>query len=106
MAVDANILIFERLKEELRWGRSLAGAIDEGFKRAWTSIRDSNVSSLITCLILFWLGTSIIKGFALTLAIGILVSMFSAITVTRLFLKAIMTERLHNYVWLFGGRRE
>jgi len=106
MAVDANILIFERVKEELKWGKSLAGAIDEGFKRAWTSIRDSNVSSLITCLILFWLGTSIIKGFALTLAIGILISMFSAITVTRLFLKAIMTERLHNYTWLFGDKRQ
>ncbi len=106
MAVDANILIFERVKEELRWGRSLAGAIDEGFKRAWTSIRDSNVSSFITCLILFWLGTSIIKGFALTLAIGILASMFSAITVTRLFLKAIMVERLHNYTWLFGGSKK
>ncbi|PIQ75080.1 MAG: protein translocase subunit SecD [Candidatus Portnoybacteria bacterium CG11_big_fil_rev_8_21_14_0_20_40_15] len=106
MAVDANILIFARMREELNWGKSLGGAIDEGFKRAWTSIRDSNISSLITCLILFWLGTSIIKGFALTLAIGILVSMFSAITVTRIFLKAIMTERLHNYVWLFGGKKQ
>lgn len=105
MAVDANILIFERTKEELKWGKSLGGAIDEGFKRAWTSIRDSNISSLITCIILFWFGTSIIKGFALTLAIGILVSMFSAITVTRVFLKVIMTEKLHNYVWLFGGKK-
>jgi preprotein translocase subunit SecD len=105
MAVDANVLIFERLKEELRWGKSLGGAIDEGFNRAWTSIRDSNVSSLITCAILFWFGTSIIKGFALTLAIGIVVSMFSAITLTRIFLKAIMTEKLHNYVWLFGGKK-
>jgi len=106
MAVDANILIFARMREELKWGKSLPGAIDEGFKRAWTSIRDSNISSLITCAILFWLGTSIIKGFALTLAIGILVSMFSAITITRLFLKAIMTERLHNYVWLFGAKKK
>jgi protein-export membrane protein SecD len=106
MAVDANILIFARMREELKWGKTLAGAVDEGFRRAWTSIRDSNVSSLITCLILFWLGTSIIKGFALTLAIGILISMFSAITVTRIFLKAIMTERLHNYVWLFGARKK
>lgn len=104
MAVDANILIFERLKEELKWGKSLAGAVDEGFKRAWTSIRDSNISSLITCAILFWLGTSIIKGFALTLAIGILASMFSAITVTRVFLRAIMTERFNNLLWLFGRR--
>ncbi|MBI4709261.1 MAG: protein translocase subunit SecD [Candidatus Portnoybacteria bacterium] len=106
MAVDANILIFERTKEELRWGKGLSGAIDEGFKRAWTSIRDSNMSSLITCLILFWLGTSIIKGFALTLAIGILVSMFSAITVTRLFMKAIMVEGMEKYIWLFGGKKD
>lgn len=87
MAVDANILIFERMKEELKNGRGLSGAIDEGFKRAWPSIRDSNISSLITCVILFWLGTSIVKGFALTLAIGIIVSIFSAVTATRIFLK-------------------
>ena len=105
MAVDANILIFARMKEEIRWGKTLAGAIDEGFRRAWTSIRDSNVSSMITCVILFWLGTSIIKGFALTLAIGILLSMFSAITVTRIFLKLIMTPRLENRLWLFGVRK-
>lgn len=102
MAVDANILIFERTKEELRWGKSLGGAIDEGFKRAWTSIRDSNVSSLITCLVLYWLGTSIIKGFALTLAIGILVSMFSAIFVTRSFLRLVVSEKMGNKLWLFG----
>jgi len=102
MAVDANILIFERLKEELRWGKSLGGAIDEGFKRAWTSIRDSNASSLITCLVLFWLGTSIIKGFALTLAIGIAVSMFSAVFVTRNFLKLFVSERMGKHLWWFG----
>ena len=102
MAVDANILIFERLKEELRWGKSLGGAIDEGFKRAWTSIRDSNASSLITCLVLFWLGTSIIKGFALTLAVGILVSIFSAVFVTRNFLKIFVSERMGKRLWLFG----
>jgi len=102
MAVDANILIFERLKEELRWGKSLGGAIDEGFKRAWTSIRDSNASSLITCLVLFWLGTSIIKGFALTLAIGIAISMFSAVFVTRNFLKLFVSERMGKRLWLFG----
>lgn len=105
MAVDANILIFERMKEELRWGRSLAGAVDEGFKRAWTSIRDSNVSSLITCAVLFWLGTSIIKGFALTLAIGILVSMFSAITLTRNFLKLAVGEKMEKRKWLFGIKK-
>ncbi|HRY52583.1 MAG TPA: protein translocase subunit SecD [Candidatus Portnoybacteria bacterium] len=105
MAVDANILIFERMKEELRWGKSLGGAIDEGFKRAWTSIRDSNASSLITCLVLFWLGTSIIKGFALTLAIGILVSMFSAIFITRNFLKLFVSEKMEKHLWWFGVRK-
>ena len=82
MAVDANILIFERLKEELRAGHSLRSALEAGFSRAWTSIRDSNLATLITCAILFWFGTGIIKGFALTLAIGVLVSMFTAITAT------------------------
>jgi len=101
MAVDANILIFERTKEELKSGKSLGGAIDEGFKRAWTSIRDSNVSSLITCLILFWLGTSVIKGFALTLAIGIVISLFSAITVTRTFLKLTGGTKLEKFKWMW-----
>jgi len=101
MAVDANILIFERTKEELRAGKSLTGAVEEGFQRAWPSIRDSNVSSLITCLILFWLGTSIIKGFALTLALGIIVSMFSAITVTRTFLRLTSGTRLEKLHWMW-----
>lgn len=87
MAVDANVLIFERLREELRRGKPLQTAMDDGFKRAWLSIRDSNVSSLITCGILTWFGTSLIKGFALTLAIGIVLSLFTAITVTRTLLK-------------------
>jgi preprotein translocase subunit SecD len=90
MAVDANVLIFERLKEELRGGRMLNQAIELGWKRAWLSIRDSNVSTLITCVILFWYGSqfgaSIVKGFALTLALGVLVSMFTAVVVTRSFL--------------------
>ncbi|MCW1929967.1 MAG: protein translocase subunit SecD [Candidatus Kerfeldbacteria bacterium] len=86
MAVDANVLIFERLKEELRAGKSIDSAVEEGFKRAWLSIRDSNSSSLITCLILYWFGSSLIRGFAITLAIGIVISMFSAITITRNFL--------------------
>jgi preprotein translocase subunit SecD len=90
MAVDANILIFERLKEELLAGRNLRQAIDLGWKRAWTSIRDSNISTLITCIILFWFGNaygaSIVKGFSLTLALGVLVSMFTAIIVTRTIL--------------------
>lgn len=87
IAVDANILIFERMKEEIRRGRTLGTAIDLGFSRAWPSIRDSNVSSLITSLVLFYFGTSIIRGFAVTLALGIIVSMFSAIFVTRTFLQ-------------------
>ena len=106
MAVDANILIFERMKEELRLGRSLVGAIDAGFARAWTSIRDSNVATLITCLILFWFGdqfgASLVKGFALTLALGVLVSMFSAITVTRTFLLALVGSPVMRHLWLFG----
>lgn len=92
MAVDANVLIFERFKEELRRGRSIDEALRYGFDRAWTSIRDSNVSSLITATVLFWLGTSVVKGFALTLGIGVLISMFSAISVSRTFLRLILTK--------------
>lgn len=86
MAVDANILIFARMKEELKQGKNLPLAIKEGFSRAWPSIRDSNLNSLIVCVILFFISTSFIKGFALTLALGILVSMFSAIFITRILL--------------------
>src|SRR3989344_2269924 len=89
MAVDANVLIFERAKEEKRKGKTSMDAFHEGFKRAWLSIRDSNISSLITAAILFWLGTSAVKGFALTLGIGVLVSMITAISVSRTFLFAI-----------------
>lgn len=89
MAVDANILIFERMREELRSGRSFAVAIELGFARAWTSIRDSNVSSIITSLILIYFGSGIVRGFAVTLLIGVLISMFSAIIVTRTFLRLI-----------------
>ncbi len=89
MALDANILIFERMREEIRWGRGKKDALKLGFDRAWSSIRDSNVSSLITCMILYGFGTGLIRGFALTLAIGILVSMFTAITVTRTLLRMI-----------------
>lgn len=102
MAVDANVLIFERTREEIRSGRALRNAIDEGFNRAWLSIRDSNVSSIITALILAWFGTSIIKGFAITLAIGILVSMFSAITITRTFLRLVSGEWLERRHGLIG----
>ena len=87
MAVDANILIFERTKEELRVGKSLPAAIEAGFNRAWNSILDSNVSSLITATILFLFGSSTIRGFGLVLIIGVLVSMFTAVTVTRTMLR-------------------
>lgn len=94
MAVDANILIFERVKEELRWGKPKHEALFAGFNRAWSSIRDSNVSSLITTAILFNFGTGAIRGFALTLAIGIMVSMFSAITVSRTFLRIFWVRKI------------
>jgi len=110
MAVDANILIFERMKEELRRGRTLNAAIDAGFRRAWTSIRDSNVSTFITCLILYWFGNqfgaSLVKGFALTLAIGVAISMFSAITVTRTFLKMVVGSPLAKNHWLFNAEEQ
>jgi preprotein translocase subunit SecD len=106
MAVDANILIFERMKEELRSGRTLSMAVESGFNRAWSSIRDSNISTLITCAILFWFGTtfgaSIVAGFALTLAIGVLISLFTAITVTRTFLRLIMDMNVTENMWWFG----
>jgi len=90
MAVDANILIFERMKEEIRWGRSKSLALDLGFKRAWSSIWASNVSSLMTAAILYGFGTSLVRGFAVTLIIGVLVSMFTAVVVTRTFLKILI----------------
>ncbi|MFA6198527.1 MAG: protein translocase subunit SecD [Patescibacteria group bacterium] len=102
MAVDANVLIFERLKEELRLGKPMSSAIEEGFRRAWLSIRDSNISSLITCFILIWFGSSLIKGFALTLSIGILVSMFTAITITRTFLRLTAGDWLARHKKLIG----
>ena len=102
MAVDANILIFERLKEEMRAGKDINRAIEDGFQRAWLSIRDSNMATLITTLILYMFGTPSIKGFAVTLAIGILISMFTAITVSRTFLKLFMTNRALGHPWLFG----
>ena len=104
MAVDANILIFERTKEELKGGKNLIDAIREGFHRAWTSIRDSNLSSISTGVILFWLGgTAIIKGFALVFVIGVLVSMFTAITVTRTLLLALGVRSESSMVRLLFG---
>lgn len=92
MAVDANILIFERMKEEITEGRSLHTAIDNGFKRAWASIRDANISSIISAVILFWFGTALIRGFALTFGIGIIISMFTAVTVTRSMLLSFVNK--------------
>jgi protein-export membrane protein SecD len=102
MAVDANILIFERSKEELRLGKSLPVAIEAGFSRAWNSILDSNVSSLITATILFLFGSSVIRGFALVLIIGVLVSMFSAITVTRTILRVVVQQDWARRASLYG----
>ena len=114
MAVDANILIFERMKEELRAGRAYRTALDAGFARAWSSIRDSNVSTLITCVILFVLGgglevpglgafdAPLVQGFAVTLAVGVLLSMFSAIMVTRTLMKALANTRIARQPGLLG----
>ena len=112
MAVDANILIFERMKDELRSGRTLLTSINVGFDRAWPAIRDGNVSTLITCAILFWfadqLGASIVQGFAVTLAIGVVVSMFTAITISRTLLRFVATARFMRTVrlWLPSGGSE
>jgi len=102
MAVDANIIIFERLKEELRTGKTMRAAIEAGFKRAWTAILDSNVCSILTGLVLYWLGTGPVKGFAITLIIGVAVSMFTAITITRLFMDITSGSRLAGRPGLFG----
>jgi preprotein translocase subunit SecD len=105
MAVDANILIFERLKEEIRAGKEIHKAVEDGFARAWLSIRDSNVSSLITTVILYMFGTPSIKGFAVTLGVGILISMFTAITVTKTFLRIFVGNNILTHPWLFGVSR-
>ena len=105
MAVDANVLIFERIKEELRSGKPLGNSINEGFTRAWPSIRDGNYTTLITCFILTQFLTGSIKGFAITLALGVLVSMFSAIVVTRNLLRLTVTRSLVEKTWLFGVSR-
>jgi protein-export membrane protein SecD len=102
MAVDANILIFERTKEELRAGKTLATAMEAGFNRAWNSIFDSNVSSLITASILFFGGSSTIKGFALVLIIGVATSMFTAITVSRTLLRLVVHQQWAQRAWLYG----
>lgn len=105
MAVDANILIFERMKEELRKGKTIGIAAEEGFARAWSSIFDSNMSTIVTCVILAYFGTSIIKGFAITLAIGVAISMFSAVFITKNFLKIAIMSGLGKKLWLFGVKK-
>jgi len=107
MAVDANVLIFERMKEEIRTGRTLGAAIEAGFNRAWNAIRDSNITTIIVCLILIWVGNSIVggapvAGFAVTLLIGVLVSMFSAIVVTRTLLRLFIGGPLSKRTQLFS----
>ena len=111
MAVDANVLIFERMKEEFATGRTLGAAIEAGFNRAWMAIRDSNVTTIIVCLILIWLGSSIVEsapvtGFAVALLIGVLTSMFSAIIVTRTLLRLFVGTPLAKKTWLFSAHRE
>ena len=107
MAVDANILIFERMKEELRGGRSISAAVDAGFSRAWPSIRDSNISTMITCAILYWFGStfaaSVIVGFATTLFIGVAISMLTAILVSRTFLRLVLAGTRTTNRALFGA---
>jgi preprotein translocase subunit SecD len=111
MAVDANVLIFERMKEEFAAGRTLGAAIEAGFNRAWTAIRDSNVTTAIVCVILIWLGSSVVEsapvtGFAVALLIGVLVSMFSAIIVTRTLLRLFVGTKLAKRPRLFSAHRE
>ena len=105
MAVDANILIFERMKDELRTGRTMLSSINIGFNRAWPAIRDGNVSTLITCAILYWfsdqLGATIVQGFAVTLAVGVAVSMFTAITISRTFMRVVALTPVSRHVRLF-----
>jgi len=101
MAVDANILIFSRLREELKEEKPFGIALEEAFKRSWSSIRDGNITTLIVALILFWFGTSFIKGFAFTLSIGILTSMFSAIFISRTLLRVFVGTRLEKIKWLW-----
>ncbi len=109
MAVDANILIFERMKEELRAGRPLPLAVEAGFSRAWTAIFDSNLSTIITCVILAWFGSnfgaSTVKGFAINLGLGVLISMFTAVVATRTFMRAVLGgagESIGRHRWLLG----
>jgi protein-export membrane protein SecD len=99
MAVDANVLVFERMKEEYRAGKDSRTAARDGFTRAWSAIRDGNITSILSALILFWFGTSIVKGFALVFGIGVIVSMLTALTVTRTLLIALPRVEYKNSRW-------
>jgi protein-export membrane protein SecD len=101
IAVDANILIFARMREEIKSGKSIKTSIEEGFRRAWPSIRDGNLTTLVVTLILFFFGVSFVKGFALTLSLGILISIFSAIVITKIFLKFCEETKLAEIKWLW-----
>ncbi len=104
MSVDGNVLIFERMKEELRFGKKLRDAINDGFKRAWTAIWDGNVTALVSAIVLFWFGTSLVKGFALTFGLGIILSMLSSFTITRIFLYALVPSQESALTkFLFGS---
>lgn len=106
MAVDANILIFERTKEEVRRGRNILSAVDEGFKRAWTAIRDGNLSSIFTAVILMLMGVGFVKGFALTLLVGVMISMFTAVMISKTFLNFILGNWIENKLWLIGIKKK
>ncbi|MFC1999036.1 SecD/SecF family protein translocase subunit, partial [Chloroflexota bacterium] len=105
MAVDANVLIFERMREEIRFGRTVGAAIEAGFDRAWSSIRDSNISTILTCIVLYFfgraLGATVVMGFAITLLIGVLVSMFTAIVITKTLLRMFIGTRIAKKTSLF-----
>jgi preprotein translocase subunit SecD len=109
MAVDANVLIFERMKEELRSGKSLGASLDSGFSRAWSAIRDSNVTTFIACGVLYWLGGTLgafmVRGFAITLFIGVLLSMFTAITVSRNLLRLLVSSHMIVNIRAYGVKR-
>ncbi len=106
MAVDTNVLVFERVKEELKLGKTLKTAVEIGFEKAWPSIRDSNISTIITCALLFIIGTSIVRGFAVTLGIGVVVSMFTGMIITRRISRTVAKWPIAEKVWLFPGMRK
>ncbi len=101
MAVDANILIFERMKEELRKGKEFRPAMEEGFSKAWTAIRDAYTSTIMTAIVLYWFGTSLVRGFALTLALGLIISLLTAVIITKSFVRALASTRLREVKWMW-----